>query len=223
MSEQITFATSDFASNPEPRCPCILLLDVSGSMNGRPINELNAGLVTFRDELLADPLALKRVELGIVTFGPVHVEQPFTSAANFFPPILFAQGDTPMGAAITKALDMVEERKREYRANGISYYRPWIFLITDGAPTDEWQAAAKAAANKVFRGEEDKRFAFFSIGVQGADMKTLAQISVRQPLPLQGLQFRELFSWLSSSLRSVSRSTPGTEVVLEAPKGWTSV
>ena len=74
MSEQITFATSDFASNPEPRCPCILLLDVSGSMNGRPINELNAGLVTFRDELLADPLALKRVELGIVTFGPVHVE-----------------------------------------------------------------------------------------------------------------------------------------------------
>ncbi len=219
MSEQITFATSDFASNPEPRCPCILLLDVSGSMNGRPINELNAGLVTFRDELLADPLALKRVELGIVTFGPVHVEQPFTSAANFFPPSLFAQGDTPMGAAITKALDMVEERKREYRANGISYYRPWIFLITDGAPTDEWQAAA----NKVFRGEEDKRFAFFSIGVQGADMKTLAQISVRQPLPLQGLQFRELFSWLSSSLRSVSRSTPGTEVVLEAPKGWTSV
>lgn len=219
MSEQITFATSDFASNPEPRCPCILLLDVSGSMNGRPINELNAGLVTFRDELLADPLALKRVELGIVTFGPVHVEQPFTSAANFFPPILPAQGDTPMGAAITKALDMVEERKREYRANGISYYRPWIFLITDGAPTDEWQAAA----NKVFRGEEDKRFAFFSIGVQGADMKTLAQISVRQPLPLQGLQFRELFSWLSSSLRSVSRSTPGTEVVLEAPKGWTSV
>ena len=219
MSEQITFATSDFASNPEPRCPCILLLDVSGSMNGRPINELNAGLVTFRDELLADPLALKRVELGIVRFGPVHVEHPFTSAANFFPPILFAQGDTPMGAAITKALDMVEERKREYRANGISYYRPWIFLITDGAPTDEWQAAA----NKVFRGEEDKRFAFFSIGVQGADMKTLAQISVRQPLPLQGLQFRELFSWLSSSLHSVSRSTPGTEVVLEAPKGWTSV
>lgn len=91
MSEQITFATSDFASNPEPRCPCILLLDVSGSMNGRPINELNAGLVTFRDELLADSLALKRVELGIVTFGPVHVGQPFTSAANFFPPILFAQ------------------------------------------------------------------------------------------------------------------------------------
>ncbi len=218
MSEQITFATSDFASNPEPRCPCILLLDVSGSMNGRPINELNAGLVTFRDELLADSLALKRVELGIVTFGPVHVEQPFTSAANFFPPILFAQGDTPMGSAITKALDMVEERKREYRANGISYYRPWIFLITDGAPT----MSGRLPPTKCFRGKKIRSCLLYH-GVQGADMKTLAQISVRQPLPLQGLQFRELFSWLSSSLRSVSRSTPGTEVVLEAPKGWTSV
>lgn len=152
MSEQITFATSDFASNPEPRCPCILLLDVSGSMNGRPINELNAGLVTFRDELLADPLALKRVELGIVTFGPVHVEQPFTSAANFFRPSCLPRAIHQWVRFITKALDMVEERKREYRANGISYYRPWIFLITDGAPTDEWQAAA----NKVFRGKKIK-------------------------------------------------------------------
>lgn len=123
-----------------------------------------------------------------------------------------------MGSAITKALDMVEERKREYRANGISYYRPWIFLITDGAPTDEWQAAA----NKVFQGKKIRSLPLYHRR-SGADMKTLAQISVRQPLPLQGLQFRELFSWLSSSLRSVSRSTPGTEVVLEAPKGWTSV
>lgn len=150
MSEQITFATSDFASNPEPRCPCILLLDVSGSMNGRPINELNAGLVTFRDELLADSLALKRVELGIVTFGPVHVEQPFTSAANFFPAHPVCPWGYTNGRRHYKALNMVEERKREYRANGISYYRPWIFLITDGAPTDEWQAAA----NKVFQGKK---------------------------------------------------------------------
>ena len=86
MSEQITFATSDFASNPEPRCPCILLLDVSGSMNGRPINELNAGLVTFRDELLADPLALKRVELGIVTLGRCMWNNPLPAPLIFFRP-----------------------------------------------------------------------------------------------------------------------------------------
>ncbi len=86
MSEQISFETNDFASNPEPRCPCVLLLDVSGSMSGEPINQLNAGLSTFRDELAADALALKRVEVAITTFGPTKVEAPFTTASAFEPP-----------------------------------------------------------------------------------------------------------------------------------------
>ena len=219
MSEQISFETNDFASNPEPRCPCVLLLDVSGSMGGRPLEELNAGLATFRDELSSDALAMKRVEVAIVTFGPVKVEMPFTTASSFYPPALQSQGDTPTGAAISQALTLVEDRKRDYKSNGISYYRPWVFLITDGQPTDAWHAAAAA----IREGEASKKFAFFAIGVQGADMNTLRQISVREPLSLQGLKFRELFSWLSSSLRSVSSSTPGTEVPLEAPKGWASV
>jgi uncharacterized protein YegL len=219
VSEQISFETNSFADNPEPRCPCVLLLDVSGSMSGRPLDELNAGLTVFKDELSADALAMKRVEVGIVTFGPVKVETPFTSAMTFYPPNLQSQGDTPMGAAITQALNLVEDRKRDYRANGISYYRPWVFLITDGAPTDSWQNAAAA----IREGEASKKFAFFAIGVKDADMDKLRQISVREPLSLEGLKFRELFSWLSSSLRSVSRSTPGTDVPLEAPKGWASV
>ena len=219
MSDQIAFGTTEFADNPEPRCPCLLLLDVSGSMQGQPITELNAGLTTFKDELAADALAMKRVEVGIVTFGPVQIALPFQGAASFYPPALTAQGDTPMGAAIKQGLDLVRQRKDEYRANGISYCRPWVFLITDGGPTDEWQSAAAA----VREGEASKSFAFFAIGVQGANMDTLQQISVREPLRLDGLRFRDLFSWLSISLRSVSRSTPGTEVPLQSPQGWASV
>lgn len=219
MSEQISFETNDFASNPEPRCPCVLLLDVSGSMSGTPLNELNAGLAVFKDELAADALAMKRVEVAIVTFGPTKVEMPFTSASTFYPSTLVAQGDTPMGSAITQALELVKDRKKEYKANGISYYRPWVFLITDGGPTDAWQAAAAA----VREGEASKQFAFFAIGVKGANMDVLKQISTREPLSLEGLKFRELFSWLSSSLRSVSQSTPGTEVPLAPPQGWAAV
>ena len=118
-----------------------------------------------------------------------------------------------------QALDLVRDRKSDYKTNGISYYRPWIFLITDGGPTDAWQAAAEA----IREGEAAKQFAFFAIGVQGARMDVLKQISVREPLSLDGLKFRELFSWLSSSLSSVSKSTPGTEVPLAAPTGWSSV
>lgn len=216
---QISFETAEFADNPEPRCPCVLLLDVSGSMAGQPISELNEGLRTFRNELQADSLAMKRVEIEIVTFGPVRSEVSFQSAASFTPPTLNAQGNTPMGEAILYGLDRVQQRKADYRGHGISYYRPWVFLITDGAPTDTWDQAAQA----VRMGEAAKAFAFFAIGVRGANMEILRHISVRDPLALQGLKFRELFSWLSSSLRSVSRSTPGTNVPLESPKGWASV
>lgn len=219
MTDQISFGGGEFADNPEPRCPCVLLLDISGSMQGQPISELNSGLTLFKDELCADSLALKRVELGIVTFGPTRIEMPFTGAENFVPPHLTAQGDTPMGAAIHEAVRLVDNRKAEYKSNGVSYYRPWIFLITDGGPTDEWRSAAAA----VKEGEASKKFAFFAVGVKGANMEVLSQISVREPLSLDGLRFRDMFKWLSSSLKSVSQSTPNTDVALTSPSGWTSV
>jgi len=217
--EQIPFGTDSFADNPEPRCPCLLLLDTSGSMAGAPIAELNAGLVTFKDELAADALAMKRVEVAIITFGPVKVENDFHTVSNFFPPNLCVSGDTPMGAAIKQGLEMIKQRKEEYRTNGISFYRPWIFLISDGAPTDAWQSAAAI----VREGEASRAFAFFAVGVQGANMNILQQISIREPIKLQGLKFRELFQWLSNSMKSISRSTPGTTVPLPPPSGWAAV
>jgi hypothetical protein len=58
----VELAAVEFAQNPEPRCPCVLILDISSSMTGEPIRELNEGLAAFRDELLADPVARRRVE-----------------------------------------------------------------------------------------------------------------------------------------------------------------
>jgi uncharacterized protein YegL len=221
--EQIPFGTNDFAENPEPRVACILLLDVSGSMAGAPIAELNEGLTAYKDELAADSLASKRVEVAVVTFGGVvQTVCDFTTAEGFHPPTLTATGNTPMGGAIREAVEMLRRRKDSYRAYGISYYRPWIFLITDGGPTDEWQSAAE----QVKQGEASKAFSFFAVGVQGANMEILKQICTRSPLTLKGLRFRDLFVWLSQSQKSVSRSNPGDSVQLPnpvTPNGWASV
>ncbi len=223
MSDQIPFGTDDFALNPEPRCPCLLLLDVSGSMAGPPIAELNAGLRTFRDELLADELAAKRVEVACVTFGPVEVATGIEPAALFQPPWLRASGETPMGEAILRATDLVRERKQQYRANGVPFYRPWILLLSDGAPTDAW---AEATA-RVHDGEASRSFAFFAVAVGGASLDVLRQISVRAPLRLAELRFSRLFQWLSNSMRSVSHSEPGDAVALpdprEGPEGWAQI
>ncbi|MFQ3678845.1 MAG: VWA domain-containing protein, partial [Fimbriimonadaceae bacterium] len=159
-----------------------------------------------------------RVEIGIVSFGPVTQDVDFVTADRFVPPTLVASGDTPTGRAITTALDMLERRKQVYKANGIAYYRPWVFLITDGAPTDSWEAAAR----RVHEEEAAKRVAFFAVGVAGADFERLARMSPRKPLRLQGLRFRDLFAWLSASLQAVSKSRPGTEVSL-SPPGWAVV
>ena len=221
--DQKPLGTDDFALNPEPRCPCLLLLDVSGSMAGEPILELNQGLKVFHDELVADELAAKRVEVACITFGPVDIATEFEAAGAFQPPWLNAQEDTPMGEAITMGIELVRLRKEVYRENGIAFYRPWIFLITDGAPTDDWTAAAA----KVKDGEAGKAFAFFAVGVQNAKMDILRQMAVRQPLKLKGLRFQSLFQWLSNSMKSISRSTPGDDVPLndptKGPDGWASI
>src|ERR1041384_1832931 len=96
----------EFAENPEPRCPCVLLLDTSASMQGRPLDALMAGVQTFGAELLKDPIASRRVEIAVVTYdSKVTVVQPFIQAERFEPPVLTSQGFTFTGTAIAEALD----------------------------------------------------------------------------------------------------------------------
>lgn len=206
----------EFVLNSQPRCACVLILDTSGSMSGKPIAALNAGLQTLRDDLLNDNLARKRVEIAIVEFNTaVRVVQDFVSAEQFQPPTLAADGYTDLAGGVSQALDLLQQRKRQYNSGGVPCYRPWAFLITDGKATD-----IEAVAKRIREDEEKKRVTFFAVGVEGADENSLRQISTRPPKMLAGVKFRELFLWLSSSMKSVSRSTPGEMVPLDNTGTW---
>lgn len=213
----------EFAVNQSPRCACVLLLDTSGSMHGPPIHSLNEGLRIFRDELESDNLASQRVETAIVSFSSsVELVQDFATIDEFTPPELVAGGLTSTAAAVNFAIDSVEERKRAYRENGIPYYRPWIVLMTDGASTDSRQQMA-AASERVRLAEENEQLAFFSVGVEGADMDELSRMGTRGALSLKGLAFREFFLWLSSSMTRVSASRVNDEVDLPNVGGWATL
>lgn len=224
MSQNIKLEeTVEFAENPEPRCPCVLLLDTSGSMRGAPIEALNKGLVAFREDLVRDPLASRRVEVAVVSFdSEVKVVQDFVTVDQFQPPTLSAQGLTFMGTAIHKALDMIQARKTVYRKNGIAYYRPWVFMITDGEPQGEPDTVVQQAAQRIKSDEAAKRVAFFAVGVENANMAKLAEIVVRTPVKLIGLNFTEMFVWLSRSMEAVAQSKTDEQVALPPP-GWGTV
>jgi uncharacterized protein YegL len=207
----------EFVENPENRCPVILILDTSGSMAGQPIEELNRGVAALKEDILKDAKASLSVEVAIVTFGPVKLTQDFTNIDYFTPPVLKADALTPMGEAIEFALDLLEKRKQTYKDNGIQYFRPWIFLITDGAPTDAWQMAAQ----RIRQAETERRLLFFAVAVQGANTSILSQIALpdRPPVMLNGLDFRSLFIWLSTSMKRVSSGKIGDAISLP-PVGW---
>lgn len=239
-------AIADFSpavneDNHDPRVACALLLDTSYSMglstqDGRtPIDELNAGYDALREALAEDPLARKRTEIGVVTFGgSVQLAVPFTEGRDLQPQTFTANGNTPMGEALDLGLDQLTARKQSYKNAGLEYFRPWLFVITDGAPTDT--ARFEAAAARVREAERKKGVAVFAVGVEGADMQTLAKLSsVRVPLMLKGLEFIKMFEWLSASMSTVSQSRPGAsdsevaqneeeeQIPLESPAGWAQV
>lgn len=214
----------DLVGNSNQRTPCVLVLDTSASMEGAPIDELNAGLTELHSALNSDPYALTHVSLLIVKAGgDAEIMMDWVDATNFQPIPMRTNGMTPLGEALVLALDKIEEVKDYYRQNGIQYTRPWLFFMTDGAPTDDGQVWSEAV-RRCREAETGKRAAIFPIGVGGsADLKKISEVCSRQTVILKGLNFREFFVWLSSSLGAASRTTPGTDVQLPSVDTWASV
>ena len=199
-------------TNPAPRCPVVLLLDTSSSMAGAPIDELNQGVRQFLEETRNDEAASMSVELEVITFDDRATRAiPFSPIANVRVPAPFrADGWTHMGAALRMATADLKARRELYRRTGVSSYRPWVVLMTDGEPNDKWQDAAREMREMGERG--CIQYIGIEIGRQ-ANHRTLCRILPSNPGPvrLQGLKFKQFFRWLTDSLRSVSRSTPEQE------------
>ena len=219
------FQIEDLVDNPVPRIPICLCLDVSGSMDGEPINELNKGIATFFEAIEEDDTAKSSAEICIVTFSnTVNVVRDFSGlSVDSTPPTLEADGMTYLGEGIVKSLELLEERKKQYKENGVDYYQPWLVIMTDGIPNGD-KNILQTAIDSTVELISSRKLTIFPIPIgKEADMKVLNDISPnRKPLKLQGLKFREFFTWLSKSVSKVSQSTPGDTVPLDVDgiKGW---
>jgi uncharacterized protein YegL len=189
------------------------MLDTSGSMTGVPISELKKGLAQFLKETAEDEAASQSVEICVITYGETAgIAMPFCNIAEVDqePPELIANGMTPLGWALKLGLEEIKARRMFYKKLGISSYKPWLVLMTDGKPNDDWQISAKEARSMA----ESNQLTFLGIGIgPEVDMTILKQIlpEKQPPMQLRGLQFKPFFKWLTDSLRSVTSGTISNE------------
>jgi uncharacterized protein YegL len=207
--------------NYEQKCCCALVLDVSGSMGGEPIDQLNAGIQTFYNDIQSDLTSANRLEIAVIEFSDTVNTLITPSLVNSFTmPVLSVKGTTRLVDGVREAIQIVDDRKAFYKSTGQPYYRPWVVLITDGAP-DSGQDV-DGLASEIKEKIAKKALHFFAIGVKGADMDLLTRISDPSMVPaqLQGLKFAEFFRWLSASMSTIANSKDGDKVNLPDPRNW---
>jgi uncharacterized protein YegL len=217
---QLTIGDEELADNPTARVPICLLLDVSLSMQGDPIYQLNEGVKMFINEIINDDMTRFSADITILTFGG-HVSQVFEfgNIEEQEIPIFTAVSTTPMAEAVIQAVELLEDRKKTYRDNGVDYFQPWIVLMTDGGPTDE-QYLIDEATKKTSDMIKNKKLVMFSIGIgNDADFDFLQEFG-SSPAQLKGLKFKEFFQWLSQSVSTISDSMPGDKIELPPREGW---
>ena len=187
------------------------------------IEKLNEGVKVFYDAIKGDEQAAMSCEIAIVTFdSEVTVVEDFSTVDQKEPVNFTANGGTAMAHGVEKALDLLDERKRKYKENGVDYYQPWLVLITDGKPGDMEDIPAAQARTKALM--ESKKLVIFPIAV-GGDLESDKTQGIMDVLNgfctvpkarhLKGLKFEELFEWLGKSLSAVSASNPGDKVKLD--------
>ena len=185
---------------------CVFLIDTSDSMNyNNAIVQVNKAVDDFKKSI-TDAHAKSCIDVAFISFGPdVKVLKEFGPIVDMSQQYFTASGGTPMGEALIKAMDMIIERKALYRKKATPYYRPWIFCITDGGPTDKEQTAT--ATQRLKQMVEQNGVVDYCVGVDNFEKEKMKEIfSPERVYFLSDSNFSELFKWLGNSFTTMSNS-----------------
>ena len=193
------------ATGSSRKVPICLVLDCSGSMRFPDgtrlpkIDELNLNIDAFLEYVRNDPKASKICDLCIITMGDaVRVISRYTTVDRIHFGHFSAGGGTPLGTAMSTAVDLLTERRQFYRDNDIEHYKPILMVMTDGDPTDDITEISQRVSTMV----ANKEIKIFPVGVGlSFNQNTLAQFSplLRPKLIRNSEAFDKLFKLLSAS------------------------
>ena len=192
------------------RLPVYLLVDTSGSMHGEAIESVRNGLQVLVSALRQDPYALETAWLSVITFDS-RAQQitPLTELMSFQIPELRVSGMTAMGEALSLLADCIQREVVKGSAEQKGDWKPIVFLLTDGAPTDDLDRGINA-----IRQVKTGTFVACAAG-PGADTSTLKKITeaVISLDTADSNSIKAFFQWVSSSISvSSQKIDSGKEV-----------
>lgn len=193
------------------RLPVYLLLDTSGSMTGEPIEAVKNGVQMMLHSLRQNPQAIETAFVSIITFDSEAKQLiPLTDLASFQTVDLKAAGTTALGAALSLLADKLENEVTKTTLEQKGDWKPIVFIMTDGVPTDDWQAGfQKLKAVK-------KGLIVGCAAGNNADDKVLKEIA-DQVVRLSNTDadsIGKFFQWVSASIATTSTKVEETGIDL---------
>lgn len=183
------------------KLPVYLLLDTSGSMYGEPLEAVKAGVETLAQTLRQDPYALETAHISVITFASeARQAAPLAEVTAFEPPQLKAGGQTALGAALKLLAERVDEEVARNTPEKKGDWKPLVFIMSDGAPTDDLDSGIAAM--------KERKFGMVIACAAGAKaqpetLKRITDTVVRlDTLDMDGI--KAFFKWVSASVSAGS-------------------
>jgi len=185
------------------RLPIFIVLDVSESMAGQAIKEVQSGMKLLTDALMSDPFAMETVYVSVIAFaGKAKTIVPLTYIMDFIPPKLPIGNGTNLSEALNLLMHEIDTNVKKNTPETKGDWKPLIFILTDGAPNDNYKSAAaqwkmkygKYSTVAVLMGEHSDATALKSITDNVLVFKNTTKES-----------YQAFFKWVSSSIQTSSK------------------